>query len=216
MMKYLNLKIIAINFLVLAISLVSYANDSTNKNSKLLDYGVRGHVFLIIAESLLEVIMKRLQIAKDNGILEKMQEEFKEKVSKKISRPTMVAGVIKARKSKSRILDLSFTQKTDIKDLNNNVIVKSGTKINPLDTINWGEDLIFIDGDDQDQINWAKSKIGRLILVKGSPIELTKKLNKQVFFDQGGILSTHFKIKAVPATIKQEGKLLKVSEININ
>lgn len=215
-MKYLNLKIIAINFLVLAISLVSYANDSTNKNSKLLDYGVRGHVFLIIAESLLEVIMKRLQIAKDNGILEKMQEEFKEKVSKKISRPTMVAGVIKARKSKSRILDLSFTQKTDIKDLNNNVIVKSGTKINPLDTINWGEDLIFIDGDDQDQINWAKSKIGRLILVKGSPIELTKKLNKQVFFDQGGILSTHFKIKAVPATIKQEGKLLKVSEININ
>ncbi|XVN42346.1 MAG: conjugal transfer protein [Candidatus Rickettsia vulgarisii] len=160
--------------------------------------------------------MKKTSNSKDNGILEKMQEEFKEKVSKKISRPTMVAGVIKARKSKSRILDISFTQKTDIKDLNNNVIVKSGTKINPLDTINWGEDLIFIDGDDQDQINWAKSKIGRLILVKGSPIELTKKLNKQVFFDQGGILSTRFKIKAVPATIKQEGKLLKVSEININ
>ncbi|XVN42253.1 MAG: hypothetical protein RCG15_06915 [Candidatus Rickettsia vulgarisii] len=51
MTKYLNLKIIAINFLVLAISLVSYANDSTNKNSKLLDYGVRGHLFPIIEES---------------------------------------------------------------------------------------------------------------------------------------------------------------------
>ncbi|HJD66712.1 MAG TPA: type-F conjugative transfer system protein TraW, partial [Rickettsia endosymbiont of Bembidion nr. Transversale] len=33
---------------------------------------------------------------------------------------------------------------------------------------------------------------------------------------QGGMLTTRFKIKAVPAIARQEDKLLKISEININ
>lgn len=47
-------------------------------------------------------------------------------------------------------------------------------------------------------------------------MELTQKLNKPVFFDQGGVLTTRFKIKSVPATIEQDGKLLKISEVKIN
>ena len=107
-------------------------------------------------------------------------------------------------------------QKTDIKDQAGNIVITAGTSVNPLEKISWGEELIFIDGDDQQQINWAKSKIGKLVLIKGSPVELTQKLNKPVFFDQGGVLTTRFKIKAVPATIEQDGKLLKISEVKIN
>ncbi|KJV52042.1 putative type-F conjugative transfer system protein TraW [Orientia tsutsugamushi str. Kato PP] len=47
------------------------------------DYGTRGHVFPIIEESLLEVIMAKLNAASKSGLLNQMQLEFQEKVSKK-------------------------------------------------------------------------------------------------------------------------------------
>lgn len=227
MTRYLSLKIVLISSLVLFIILlkVSYVNAQNNtlessvgNNSKveIKDYGVRGHVFPIIEESLLEVIMARLKIAKQNGKLEIMQKKFKEKVKQKILRPIRIAGLTKSQANRIWYYDPSFIQKTEIKDQAGKIIVKAGAKINPLETLSWGESLIFIDGDDNQQINWAKSKIGKLILINGSPIELIKKLNKPVFFDQGDVLTTRFKINSVPATIEQEGKLLKISEVKIN
>ncbi len=88
--------------------------------------------------------------------------------------------------------------------------------MNPLEKISWGEPLIFIDGDDEKQIKWVKLRIGKLVLTSGNPIKIAKKLNKPVFFDQGGVLTTRFKIKAVPAIVQQESTLLKISEIKIN
>ncbi|WP_341794895.1 type-F conjugative transfer system protein TraW [Rickettsia endosymbiont of Rhinocyllus conicus] len=227
MRRYLALKIIIISSFVLFVIVlkVSYVNAHNNNldisidnNSKIAirDYEVQGHVFPIIEESLLEVIMARLKIAKQNGVLEKMQEEFKNKVQQKISRPTPVLALAKANKNRSWYYNPSFIQKTDIKDQTGGIIVKANTSVNPLEKISWGEPLIFIDGDDEKQIKWVKLRIGKLVLTKGNPIKLAKKLNKPVFFDQGGVLTTRFKIKAVPAIACQEGKLLKISEIKIN
>lgn len=227
MIGYLDLKIVTISSLVLFLIVlkVSYVNANNNNldigmnnNSKIeiKDYGIRGHIFPIIEESLLAVIMAKLQTVKHNGNLEKMQEEFQNKVKQKISRPTLVGDLAKASTNRSWYYDPSFMQKTDIKDHTDTVIVKAGTKVNPLERVSWGEQLIFIDGDDEQQVKWAKSRIGKLVLTKGNPIELAQGLNKQVFFDQGGILTTRFKIKAMPAIIEQEGGLLKISEIKIN
>lgn len=227
MRRYLALKIIIISSFVLFVIVlkVSYVNAHNNNlaisidnNSKIeiKDYGVRGHVFPIIEESLLEVIMARLKIAKQNGVLEKMQEEFKNKVQQKISRPTAILALAKTSINRNWHYDPSFIQKTDIKDQAGKIIVKAGTSVNPLEKISWGEALIFMDGDDEQQIKWSNSKIGKLVLTNGNPIKLAKKLNKPVFFDQGGVLTTRFKIKAVPAIARQEGKLLKISEIKIN
>ncbi|MCZ6902717.1 MAG: type-F conjugative transfer system protein TraW [Rickettsia endosymbiont of Ixodes persulcatus] len=208
--------------LFLAILQVSNVNaDGVNKlgkskSSKILDYGVRGHICPIIEESLLEIIMARLKIVKQNGNLEKIQEEFQNRAKQKISRPTPVLALVKANKNRSWYYDPSFIQKTDIKDQAGNIIVKAGTSVNPLEKISWGELLIFIDGDDEQQVKWAKLQIGRLVLTKGNPIELGQELNKQIFFDQGGVLTTRFKIKAIPAIIEQKGILLKISEIKIN
>ncbi len=226
-MGYLDLKIVIISSFVLFMIIlkVSYVNAHNNNlaisidnNSKIemKDYGVRGHIFPIIEESLLEVIMAKLQTVKHNGDLEKMQEEFKNKVQKKISRPTAILALAKTSINRNWHYDPSFIQKTDIKDQAGKIIVKAGTSVNPLEKISWGEPLIFIDGDDEQQIKWAKLQIGRLVLTKGNPIELRQELNKQVFFDQGGVLTTRFKIKAIPAIIEQEGILLKISEIKIN
>nr|WP_253308691.1 type-F conjugative transfer system protein TraW [Rickettsia endosymbiont of Ceutorhynchus assimilis] len=222
--RYLALKIIVISFFILFLAILQVSNvnaDGVNKlgkskSSKILDYGVRGHVFPIIEESLLEIIMAKLKIAKQNGNLGKMQKEFKNKVKQKISRPTPVLALAKANKNRSWYYDPSFIQKTDIKDQAGNIIVKAGTSVNPLEKISWGEPLIFIDGDDEKQIKWVKLRIGKLVLTSGNPIKIAKKLNKPVFFDQGGVLTTRFKIKAVPAIVQQESTLLKISEIKIN
>lgn len=160
--------------------------------------------------------MAKLKIAKQNGILEKVQEEFKNKVKKKISRPTPVLVLVTANKNRSWYYDPSFIQKTDIKDQAGNIIVKAGTNVNPLEQISWGKPLIFIDGDDEKQVSWATSREGKLVLTRGSPIELAQKLNKAIFFDQAGALTSRFKIKAVPAMVEQEGVLLKISEIKIH
>ncbi|WP_103896875.1 type-F conjugative transfer system protein TraW [Rickettsia fournieri] len=227
MRRYLDIKIIAINSFVLFIiilkasSLNAHNNNldiSIDNNSKIeiKDYGVQGHVFPIIEESLLEIIIAKLKIAKQNGNLGKMQEEFKNKVKQKISRPTAILALAKTSINRNWHYDPSFIQKTDIKDQAGKIIVKAGTSVNPLEKISWGEPLIFIDGDDEQQIKWSNSKIGKLVLTSGNPIKLAKKLNKPVFFDQGGVLTTRFKIKAVPAIVQQESTLLKISEIKIN
>ncbi|KJV52347.1 putative conjugative transfer protein [Orientia tsutsugamushi str. Gilliam] len=39
-----------------------------------------------------------------------------------------------------------------------------------------GEPLILIDGDDEDQVAWAKSRPGKIVLVNGNPIELSNLL----------------------------------------
>ncbi|EER21664.1 MULTISPECIES: type-F conjugative transfer system protein TraW [spotted fever group] len=220
---YLDLKIIAISYIILFLVILQVSNVNaistvTDRNAKvkIKDYEVRGHVFPIIEESLLEVIMAKLQTVKHNGVLEKMQEEFKNKVQQKISRPTAILALAKASINRNWHYDPSFIQKTDIKDQAGNIIVKAGTNVNPLEKISWGEPLIFIDGDDEQQVKWSKSQIGKLVLTKGNPIELGQELNKQIFFDQGGVFTTRFKIKAVPAVIEQEGILLKISEIKIN
>ncbi|XVN41976.1 MAG: type-F conjugative transfer system protein TraW [Rickettsia endosymbiont of Argas persicus] len=223
MRRYLDIKIIAISsillfLVILQVSNVNATSTVTDRNAKvkIKDYGVRGHVFPIIEESLLEVIMAKLQTVQHNDDLEKMQEEFKNKVQQKISRPTPVLAIAKANKNRSWYYNPSFIQKTDIKDQTGSIIVKAGTSVNPLEKISWEAPLMFIDGDDEQQIKWVKLRIGKLVLTSGNPIKIAKKLNKPVFFDQGGVLTTRFKIKAVPAVIEQEGILLKISEIKIN
>ena len=107
---------------------------------------------------------------------------------------------------------------------NGKLLYAKGTKVNPLDHITLDKKLIFIDGKDQEQTHWFKDKKAKgdfneqdkLILVAGKPIDLGNNLGQEVYFDQAGVLTTKFKIEQVPATIEQEGRLLRIREIEIN
>ncbi|KJV77347.1 type-F conjugative transfer system TraW domain protein [Rickettsia hoogstraalii str. RCCE3] len=72
---YLDLKIIAISYIILFLVILQVSNVNaistvTDRNAKvkIKDYGVIGHVFPIIEESLLEVIMAKLQTVKPMAI----------------------------------------------------------------------------------------------------------------------------------------------------
>ena len=52
----------------------------------------------------------------------------------------------------------------------------------------------------------------KLILVGGAPLELMKARQRRFYFDQGGTLVKHFGIRAVPATVEQQGRALIITE----
>lgn len=212
----------SINFIttcVIAISLglgaaiAAPGKEAAKAKPVVKDYGVQGHLFKVIEISPIEEIQSILQAAKKNGTLGRLQEAFKEKVKKKIMRPNPVSGIVKATEDRSWIQNPTYTQSTEITDGRGNVIVAAGTSVNALDKMNWGEPFIFIDGDDETQVNWAKKKRGRIILTNGAPLELGTKLNRPIYFDQGGILTSRFWIKAVPAVVEQEHRSLRITEV---
>lgn len=184
-------------------------------NVTIEDYGVRGHLFNIAEDSILEEIMAKLQLAEKDGTLEKLQLEFTNRVKERVLRPLSVANITKAAKDRSWTYDPSYTQDTTIIDDKGQVIVPAGTTVNALDKLKWGEPLILIDGDDDEQIKWATKQVGKLVLTKGAPQEVAQQLKRPVYFDQGGLFCHRFKIESVPAIIEQENKLLRVREVKI-
>jgi conjugal transfer pilus assembly protein TraW len=163
----------------------------------------------------MDEIMGHLKSAEDDGRLERLNNQFVERVKKSILAPRPVAGVTRATASKSWMYDPSLTTKKDIFDHKNRRFVLKGTRVNPLEHVSWGDPVVFLDGKDEEQVVWAQKQKGKIVLVRGAPLDLQKTLNRPVFFDQGGVLIKKFGIKHIPAMVSQEGMQLKVSEICI-
>lgn len=171
----------------LLLSLLGLINIA-QAESQIIDYGVQSHTFEIQEQSLLEVIMSRLNEAKEDGKLAGLQDKFQKKVLKSIENPRPVSGLSNARTSRVWMFDPSIVQIEPILDNYRRTIVAAGTKVNPLDYVSWGQPIILINGEDDKQVAWAVKQKGKITLVKGSPIELSRKLGREVYFDQGGVL----------------------------
>ncbi|MFP3011712.1 MAG: type-F conjugative transfer system protein TraW [Rickettsia sp.] len=195
---------------ILCICQNSIAGDSIKQ---IKDYGVKGHVFEIKEESMLDMIKDRLSKAESSGMIENMQKQFQAKVKTRLLKPKAVSGISRTVESRIFYFDPTYTQIKDIKDAEGNILVAAGTTVNPLAELNWGEPLIFIDGEDQGQIDLAVKQQGKIVLVKGSVLELSNQVSRAVYFDQGGVLTQKFGIQHTPAIVEQEGKRLKIQEM---
>ncbi len=176
------------------------------------DFGRQGHVFEIREERFSEMIQRKLSRLD----LNKERIEFQQKLWDMVNEPKSL-GLRRARKERDYEIDLSYVVKENIEDLNGKMIAYRGQKINPFDYITLDKEIVFINSNDQQQLAWLeanyKDKNCCLILTEGRPIEISAKLNRQVYFDQFGTLSKRFKITAVPAVIKQEALAARVYEI---
>lgn len=195
--------------------IVGFVAVQAHADIKIQDYGTRGHTFQIQERSLLDVILSKLKLADESGKIKQLQAKFKERAIKKIKRPTAVKGIRHTDKARMFYVDPTYTQLEDIKDHKGQVIVKKGTTVNPLHHVSWGEPLIFIDGDEQSHVSWAKKQKGKVILVKGAPLELQEDHKLWFYFDQAGLLTERFGIEQVPARVSQEGNQLMVEEIKL-
>lgn len=186
------------------------------RNLVIKDHGVMGYVFPIKERSLLEVIQEKLKTAQANGTIKNLQIKFQEKVTKKISRPQAVTGINHTTVDSERSFDPTYVQPTNITDHKGRVIISKGTQVNPLDHVSWGEPLLFIDGDELSHVTWALNQpAGKIILVKGAPLDLEQQYKRAFYFDQAGLLTRKFSITQVPARVSQAGTVLKIEEIKL-
>lgn len=187
-----------------------------NQDLVIKDHGVMGHVFPIKERSLLEVIEEKLKTAQANGTVKNLQTKFQDKVKQKISRPQAVSGINHTFVDSERFFDPTYVQPTNIKDHKGRVIISKDTQVNPLDHISWGEPLLFIDGDELSHVTWAlEQSTGKIILVKGAPLDLEQQYKRAFYFDQAGLLTRKFGITQVPARVSQAGTVLKIEEIKL-
>lgn len=192
-----------------------------SNNAYAKDLGVRGQTYKIVEEDPVVQIERKLAAMEKSGELEEHKKILQERTKEKLSRPTRVKGISKATEDRVFYHDPTFTLKEDIKDHEGNIIHKAGAIINPLDTVPMRIGLLFIDGDDKEQINYAisqdKKSLGtfNITLINGSPIELEKEYNIPIYFDQMGILTQKFGITKVPSIVFQEGNKIRIQEIKL-
>ena len=179
------------------------------------DYGQRGTVFPVIERDLLEQIHSRLTQMERSGETARLNEDLKRRTIARVNRPDPVAGIVRASEARRWQFDPTITLAADIRGAKGELIHAAGTRVNPLDSVGLRADLLFLDGDDPDQLAWALKHTvnAKLILVKGAPLELMKARQRRFYFDQGGKLTERFGIRSVPARVRQQGRLLEISEI---
>lgn len=183
------------------------------------DLGVIGPVYPIAEPSLLEVIQAKLREMQASGGLERLQRESQARMRREVEQPSPVAGISKATRARSFHVDPSIEVPYPITDADGRVIVAPGTKVNPLDTVSLSRSLLFIDARDQAQLERAQQLILthqgqlKLILTGGSYLDLMRRWNRPVFYDQQGRLTTQLGIRHVPALVSQDGKRLRIDEL---
>lgn len=184
------------------------------------DLGVIGKVYQIMERDLIEAMKDRLRQMEKTGELAKKQTEYKNRVIYGIEHPRPIPGIKTTEVASTHYYDPSVIVDRDIVTAEGRLMYPRGTKVNPLDYIGWNTYLLFVDGRDQKQLDSSKrimatsDKPVKLVLVAGEPLNLMRKWKKQVYYDQGGILTRRFAITRVPAIVRQEGKMLRVDELS--
>ena len=178
--------------------------------------GVVGEVFAIEEESFLNFIKRKLESKKKDSIFFN-QGLMREKAKKKIDRPTPVKGVENTQENRSYLYDPSVVIEKDIKGLDGKLIVKAGTRYNPLEHYSIAESLVFIDSDNEEHLNFALAQKNlrkiKIILVSGSRKKAAEVLGQEIYFDQLGLITKKFAIKHVPTIVTQEKQFLRISEV---
>ena len=206
--------------LALALGLAALAGWPVVSAVRAADHGQMGETFPIIETDLLATIETRLRNLEANGGIERLQNQMREQAVASVRRPKPVDGLTPATARREWLHDPSMVLEDDIVDARGNVIAPRGTRVNPLDHVALGQDLVFVDGTDTAQIDWAVRTYSapRAIFVSGSPFDAMKPYQRRFWFDQGGQLTAKFGIRHTPAVVTGAAvsngvKALKVSEV---
>lgn len=181
--------------------------------------GAIGPTYAIAEESALDMILKKLQKAQQSGELKKLQQEAVKRSLASVRNMAPVDGLERVSVRAQRLIDPTVHYARAISTDEGQIVVPAGAKINPLLMTQLTKKLVFFDGRDAEQVaavaTLMKNSAAKIkpILVGGSWLDLTKAWKTQVYFDQKGVLSARFGLRAVPSVISQQGAALLLQEI---
>lgn len=183
--------------------------------------GTIGPTYPVAEKNLLEVIMARLRAKEASGELKRHEQEARDRAAYAVNNPKPVDGLRWAQAVRTFYFDPSFTLQSNVVDSTGAILFPAGTRKNPLEVVSLSKHLLFFDARDPRQVARARELIehyqGKVkpILVGGSYLDLMKRWNKPVFYDQEGTLVRKFGIAAVPAIVSQEGQRLRIDEVPV-
>jgi conjugal transfer pilus assembly protein TraW len=177
------------------------------------DFGQRGHLFPIEEDNLLKVIMERLDKAKQDGLIGQHQKALLERTEENLFLMPKDFVALKSNSSSVRYYDPSITLSNDLKTANGTILAKKGDVFNPLKKVEFGDPMIFIDGEDAEQCLWSLKQNGQIIFVRGNSIRFEEQHQRPIFYDQHHKLIEKFKLQRFPSVISQEGEKLKIEEV---
>lgn len=183
--------------------------------------GTIGPTYPVAEKNLLDVIMARLRAKEASGELKRHEQEARDRASYAVNNPRPVDGLRRAQSARTSYFDPSFTLQSNVVDSKGALLFPAGTRKNPLEVVTLSKHLLFFDARDPGQVAKARELIehyqGKVkpILVGGSYLDLMKRWNKPVFYDQEGALVRKFGIAAVPAIVSQEGQRLRIDEVPV-
>ena len=181
--------------------------------------GTIGPTYPVAEKNLLDVIMARLRAKEASGELKRHEQEARDRAAYAVNNPRPVDGLRRALAARTFYFDPTFTLQSNVVDSTGAVLFPAGTRKNPLEVVSLSKHLLFFDARDPGQVARARELIehyqGKVkpILVGGSYLDLMKRWNKPVFYDQDGTLVRKFGIAAVPAIVSQEGQRLRIDEV---
>ena len=165
------------------------------------DLGVVGPTYEIAERDLIEVMKDKFRRMEKTGELAKVQENYKKQVLDAVEKPKPVPGIKNTETAQTYFLDPTWTLDRNVVDEKGTLLFPSGTKVNPLDYAPLTQQLLFFDQRERSQVAFAKRFIEqstsrvKLILVGGEPLKLMRLWKREVFYDQGGVLSRKFLLK---------------------
>ncbi|OYW81991.1 MAG: type-F conjugative transfer system protein TraW [Asticcacaulis sp. 32-58-5] len=218
-----------------AIALVASGLSAVATDSLADDLGAYGATFRIKEIDLFEMLRAKLMAAQKSGKIEELNKAFAARVIKGVNRPRPVGSpgsgpvsgpgapvLTKATANHTWLFDPSVTVPKDFADQNGRVFARAGDVINPLDRIpTYRRVLIFIDGDDADQVKFAVGRYKanpqqvKVILTNGAPLNLMRREKIEMYFDQTGSLTAKFGFRHIPAVVERDGRALRISEVRL-
>ena len=183
--------------------------------------GIVAKTYPITEPDMIEWIKQRATTMMENGQWYTIQQQAIANVKNKINNPTPVEGITDAVADKTWYYKPMIEVKQNLTDGNGRIIAKAGV-YNALRYKPFDMQLLFINGNNKKQVNWAikqNHKDGlrtKIVLTQGSFMDLDKKHKVWFYYDQSGKYTQKLNITHVPAIVVQDGEQLKISELDNN
>lgn len=185
------------------------------------DLGILGPTYEISEPHLLRMIEERLRAKERSGELARIEQEARARGTDTVRNPPPVVGLRTTAAPRTFYFDPTYTLDRNILGAQGELLFAAGTKANPLDIVSLSRHLLFFDARDTRQVRRARELMvhyqGRLkpILTGGSYLDLMKSWRIPVYYDQHGMLTRRLGITQVPALVSQEGKRLRIDEMEV-
>lgn len=185
------------------------------------DLGTVGPTYEIAEPHLLQMIEQRLREKERSGELARIEQDARQRGTESVRQPAPVASVRTTAIPRTFYFDPTYTLDQNILGARGELLFAAGTQANPLNVVSMTRHLLFFDARDSRQVRRARELMAHYqgkvkpVLTGGSYLDLMKSWRIPVYYDQQGLLTRRLGITQVPALVSQDGKRLRIDEMEV-